>query len=125
MLIPRPKTPCTFLEAVAIMEGFYVPDSRPSRNNNPGDLEFRGWEVAFKGSLETGHTQRFAIFPTSEDGFNAMRHLILTSYVGLSVAAALNKWAPPVENETSNYITVVCKLTGLTEDTILTAANIG
>jgi len=37
---------------------------------------------------------RFAVFPFWTDGFAAMRALLLSAYVGLTVEAALNKWAP-------------------------------
>ncbi len=33
-------------------------------------------------------------------------------YKGLTVEEALNKWAPPVENQTSIYVTHVCQWVG-------------
>lgn len=103
----------TFTQAVAREEGFGVPGTRPTRNNNPGDLEYHEWMVTFGGKLETGAHPRFASFPTSEQGFSAMRHLFgFPIYKGLTVAAALNKWAPPVENATNSYIGNVCKWVG-------------
>lgn len=102
-----------FIEAVARMEGFYVQGSRPQRNRNPGDLEFRPWMTQFEGVLETplaGHLARFACFPTSERGFAALKHLFgFPIYKGKCVGAALATFAPPVENSTSSYVQNVCK----------------
>jgi hypothetical protein len=49
-----------------------------------------------------------------------MRVLLSRAYVGLTLTQALDKYAPPVENETNAYIANVCKWTGLTPDTVLT-----
>lgn len=106
----------TFLEAIAHEEGFYVADSRPQRNNNPGDVEFHSWMTAFGGVLETvpaGEMPRFAAFPNVDAGFSAMRHLFgFPAYKGKPVDEALNVWAPPVENQTSRYVAAVCELVG-------------
>ena len=97
----------TFLEAVAREEGFYVEGSRPNRNKNPGDIEFGRFATAH------GATQgdpRFAVFPDAATGWAAMKALFQgPAYKGLTVAEALNKWAPPVENQTNAYIANVCK----------------
>jgi seryl-tRNA synthetase len=70
---PLPTIPCTFLEAIAREEGFYAAGvNRPKRNNNPGDLEWHQWMTVY------GSTQgdpRYAIFPTPDMGFAALRHL--------------------------------------------------
>jgi hypothetical protein len=96
----------TFLEAVARMEGFGVPHGRSTRNNNPGDIEAGKFAQAHGA---TGSDGRFAIFPDPDTGFAAMKLLFQApSYKGLTVAAALNKWAPPVENATNHYIASVC-----------------
>jgi len=46
-------------------------------------------------------------------------------YSGMTLSAALNKYAPPVENNTNAYLAGVCKMTGLTPDTVLTEELIG
>jgi hypothetical protein len=113
-----------FLDAIAHMEGFYHQGTRPQRNNNPGDLEFRPWQEAFGATWEktpAGVTPRFAAFPSPKQGFQAMAHLFtFPIYAGKTVAQALNTWAPPVENNTSAYQAYVCAATGLTPDTVLT-----
>jgi len=112
----------TFMEAIAREEGFYVPGTRPARNNNPGDIEFGRFTQAHGA---TGGDPRFAVFPSPAEGFAAMRALLLSAYKGITVAQALNKWAPPVENATNSYIANVCTWTGLTPETVLTEELIG
>jgi hypothetical protein len=103
----------TLLEAMARQEGFYVKGSRPQRNNNPGDIEYGKFARAH-GAI--GTDGRFAIFPDAETGFAAMRALLASAYKGLTVAEALNKYAPPVENETNVYLAHVCGWAGVTPE---------
>lgn len=96
----------TLLEAMARQEGFYLQGSRPKRNNNPGDLEDGKFARAHGAAGTDG---RYAIFPDVVTGFAAMRALLLSAYSGMTVEAALNKYAPPVENQTSVYLAHVCQ----------------
>lgn len=106
-----------FLEAVAREEGFYVLGTRPQRNHNPGDIEFGKFAQAH--GAHSGDP-RFAVFPDDATGFAAMRALFQApGYKGLTVAQALNRWAPPVENRTNAYIANVCEWTGLTPETVI------
>jgi hypothetical protein len=114
---PLPRGTMTFLQAVAREEGFYIPGTRPYRNNNPGDIE---WGKFTQAHGATHGDPRFAVFPTAEAGFAAMRALFQCgAYKGLTVSQALNRWAPPVENQTNAYIANVCKWTSLTADRII------
>lgn len=107
-----------FLKAVAREEGYYAVDSRPNRNNNPGDIE---WGKFAKAHGALHGDPRFAVFATGALGFRAMQALFLApAYRGLTVEQALNKWAPPVENQTTRYVANVCAWTGLTPATVLT-----
>lgn len=100
----------TFLEAIARMEGFLVPGSRPQRNNNPADIE-AGRFASAHGAI--GSDGRFAKFATVSDGYAALRALLSTEgYRNLTVAGAINKFAPPVENDTQNYLNQVCDWVG-------------
>ena len=102
----------TFLEAVAREEGFYAHGTRPQRNNNPGDIEWHPVGVAARNGATHGDP-RFAVFPTEQAGFAAMRALFNTAeYCTLNVEQALNRWAPPIENQTNRYIANVCEWTG-------------
>lgn len=106
----------TVLEAIARQEGFYVPGSRPARNHNPGDLEYGPFAKAHGATASDG---RFAVFPDDATGFAALRALLLQHYQGLTIAQALNKYAPPVENATNLYIVRVCQWTGLEPTDVL------
>ncbi len=79
------------------------------RNNNPGNLRFVGQEGASQG--EGG----FAKFETPQAGLDAMRNQIEldTQKRGLNLTQFLNKYAPPSENKTTNYIDFVARKTGL------------
>lgn len=98
-----------FLKSMARMEGYYLKGSRPARNLNPGDIE-AGRFASAHGAIASDN--RFAVFPTEAAGFAAMHALLQTpGYRGLTVHAALNRWAPPVENDTSAYEAAVCEWT--------------
>jgi hypothetical protein len=53
-----------FAQAIAIMEGFFKPNSLAARNNNPGNL--RSWG---KTPIAAG----YAAFQSAEQGWNALR----------------------------------------------------
>lgn len=109
----RWKPLLNFLQAVAKEEGFYVRGSRPQRNNNPGDVEWGRFALAHGAIHSEQPLGRFAVFSTSEAGFAAMKALFEAPvYSALTVEQALNKWAPPVENETNLYIKNVCSWVG-------------
>jgi hypothetical protein len=100
----------TLLEAMARQEGFFAVGSRPKKNNNPGDIEYGKFARAH-GAI--GTDGRFAKFPTARDGYKAMAALLASAYHGMTVEAALNKYAPPIENQTNVYLAHVCEWTGL------------
>jgi hypothetical protein len=104
------------LEAMARQEGFFVIGSRPQKNNNPGDIEYGGF--ASKNGAIKGDP-RFAIFPDIETGYKAMAALLLEHYNGMTIEQALNKYAPPVENQTNVYIEHICEWTGLSPTDII------
>jgi hypothetical protein len=99
----------TLVEAIAREEGFYVPGTRAERNNNPGNIEY-GSFAAHHGA--TGSDGRFAVFPDNATGFAALRELLMIHYAGMTLEAALNKFAPPFENDVSSYLLNVCQWTG-------------
>ena len=113
----------TLLEAMAREEGFLVPGSLPQRRNNPGDIE-EGRFAQAHGAMPTDGS-RFAAWATPEAGYAAMRQLITVAYLGLTLEAALAKWAPPVENDTGKYLKNVLAWTGMEAQTVLTRENIG
>lgn len=114
----------TFIQAISKEEGFGAsPSNLPTRRCNPGDIVDGPFAQAH-GALPSDGT-RFARFPDPETGLAALRALLTAHYLGMTVHDALNKYAPPVENDTSQYETAVCQWTGLTPQTVLTVENIG
>jgi hypothetical protein len=88
-------------------------------NNNPGNLRDEGddWE----GS--TGVNKGFTTFDTPQAGVRAMSKVLDTYHkdYGLNtISEIINRWAPPSENNTTNYINTVSNLTGIDADTPLT-----
>lgn len=76
--------------------------ARNWRNNNPGNIE----AGAFANSMGAiGSDGRFAIFPTYAMGRAAKEKLIFEgkNYAGLTLTQAINRYAPPVENNTAGY----------------------
>lgn len=65
--------------------------SRSWRNNNPGNIEYRGQRDAV--GVEKGG--RFAKFPTEEAGMTALKKLLGTTYKDWNVGDLMKKYAPP------------------------------
>ena len=85
------------------------------RNNNPGNLRFAGQRNATLG--EAG----FARFESLEEGFIAViRQVKLDASRGHTLRTFLNKYAPPSENDTRNYLRFVTQETGNKPDDLLT-----
>jgi len=87
------------------------PDNAPLsvRNNNPGNLRMVGQSGAREG--EGG----FAAFDSPQEGVEALRKQVVldTQTRGLNLSEFLNKYAPPSENKTSNYIDFVSSKLGI------------
>lgn len=82
--------------------------ARGERNNNPGNIDYNSankWQgqLPHDPSIEA----RFCQFQSAEYGIRAIYKLLQTyqrKYGLNSVAAIINKYAPPIENNTSGYI---------------------
>lgn len=89
------------------------------RNNNPGNLEFRGQKDA-----TLAPDGRFAKFPTPEAGYNALlRQMRMDQNRDLSVRDFVTKYAPPSENDTELYIKQLTEQLHTTEDTNIKKLN--
>lgn len=108
--------PLTISRAIAREEGYYVAGSRAYRNNNPGNIEYGAFSRAF-GS--THGDPRFAVFPSIDAGFKCLSTLLAHHYAGLTIAQAIEKWAPSTENNTASYIRNICAWTELTPETVI------
>lgn len=139
---PLPEIPCTLLQAMAKVEGWYDTDgpNRPQRNNNPGDLIYVPEAAFFGAFLETplpGEIPRFAAFREAGalgiegSGWEALRRWLLVparfqrgelvgGYCGATLSQVINRFAPSAENDVTAYIDVVCTLSRIAPDTIIT-----
>ena len=91
-----------------------APPTRGERNANPGNVRF-DLLTAWLG--QTGHDEAgFCIFDLPEHGIRALCRILL-NYQRLdgckTLADAINRWAPPVENDTGAYLVDVVARTGI------------
>jgi hypothetical protein len=78
---------------------------RGYRNNNPGNID-RTAERWIGMSKDQSADARFAVFDSPEYGIRALMRLLITyqDRHGLNtVRGIINRWAPPVENDTTAY----------------------
>jgi len=92
---------------------------RSWRNNNPGNLEFRGGFSQSRGAV--GHDGRFAVFPTLEIGMKAKEDLVFgKNYINLSIYDAISKYAPESDNNNVKaYVNHIVQSTNASPNTIL------
>lgn len=98
--------------AIATAEGYWVLNSPPSRNHNPGDLRAAPW-------LPTRTTKSgFVQFASPSEGIAGLYHQIsLDTARGLTLRQLIEKWAPPTDgNNTTNYINETVRRTSLNPD---------
>ena len=110
------------VQAIAREEGWGKAGDVPTRDHNPGDIDF-GQFAQKHGCLHCDG--RFADFPSDAAGFACMYDLLAEHYVGLTLTAALNKWAPPIENQTNSYIANVAGWMGVEPSHVLTLEDLG
>ena len=102
---------------------------RSIKNNNLGNIRASS-KNNWQGEVDIGDTA-FESFATPELGVRASAILVKNHIKGGAdtLEKLINKWAPPTENNTNNYIDVVTKQLGWTEEEArtrkLTDADIG
>lgn len=83
---------------------------RGLRNNNPGNI--RNSSTEWQGEITPSKDKSFKQFTSMAYGYRAVIKL-LQNYRKLyhlkTIAELINRWAPSNENNTSAYITRVCK----------------
>lgn len=96
---------------------------RPWRNNNPGDLRCL---PTGKWDGQTGADDRaggpFAIFVSRRMGWRALAVCLLTYFErhGLNtIDGIIDRYAPPVENNTEGYKQLVCSQLGVTQAAVI------
>ena len=95
---------------------------RGLRNNNP--LNIRHNADVFQGEIN-GNDKSFKTFSSMSYGYRAA-FVTLGTYLSRgwnTIEKIISKWAPPIENNTENYIANVVKWSGVPKDKILTAAD--
>lgn len=84
--------------------------SRGLRNNNPGNIRLSATTV-WQGEVRPSQDKSFCQFRTMAYGYRALIKL-LQNYRKMNgcrtITDFINRWAPPVENNTSGYIKRVC-----------------
>jgi len=91
--------------------------TRAWRNNNPGNIVY-GQFARENGAIGKGG--RFAVFPDEETGRMAVANLLRSPrYNNLTISAAINRYAPPHENNTTRYKRQLSEITGLSIHTKL------
>lgn len=95
--------------------------SRAERNNNPGNLEYRGQA----GATPEAGSGRFAKFESPSEGVTALaRQLQLYGQRGLdTISEIINKYAPAGENNTKAYIDNLTRRLGVAPDEELDLGN--
>lgn len=91
---------------------------RGIRNNNPGNIDRNATE--WQGMADDQSTDpRFIVFKTPEYGIRALAKTLLAyqSQHGLNtIKGIINRWAPPVENNTDAYVKAVAVDCGVKPD---------
>lgn len=90
---------------------------RASRNNNPGNIEYGSFAKSV-GAI--GTDGRFAAFPDKATGLKAIEALLdRPTYRDLTISGAIQRYAPPHENNTARYAGTVAAAAGATPSTKL------
>lgn len=91
------------------------------RNNNPGNLVYNA-NTAALGAI--GQNNGFAVFPDVSTGSAALAGILNTqTYQSLSVNAAIARYAPAFENNTSSYQAFVTNTLGVSGTTTLSSLS--
>ena len=94
------------------------PLPRGIRNNNPGNVE-RGKDRWLGMSADQSADGRFLVFDTPEAGIRALMRILINYQERHGIKTmreAINRWAPPGENNSSAYVQHVSRLTGFDPD---------
>ena len=100
--------------------------SRGLRNNNPGNI--RLGSVRYKGEMAKSSDSAFRQFESMEWGYRAMFVLLHTyalKHNCHTLRSMINRYAPPIENHTENYIRRVAYATHLSPDEAISTTDKG
>lgn len=98
---------------------------RGIKNNNPGNIDRNATKWQGMAEDQSGDP-RFIVFTAPEYGIRAIAKLLLTygtKYGIDTVRGAIQRWAPPNENDTEAYIHHVCDRLGVTPEARVNLAS--
>lgn len=106
-------------QAIAREEGFGIPGTLPTRNNNPGDLRHAPDETHPADAPDS-----VGAFPDPADGWAMLeRQLQLYASRGQTVQVMIeDNYAPPTENDSAQYLANVCAWVPCTPDMLVSDA---
>lgn len=86
------------------------------RNNNPGNIRPGD---PWKGAV--GENKGFVVFESIDYGIRALTMDLMNKILGGldTIEKIINKYAPPIENSTKDYIKSVARTTGIKKDAVL------
>ena len=92
-------------------------DPRGLRNKNPGNIDRTNPRTPWQGAVPASQLtdSRFEQFRSAEWGIRALARVLITyqdKHNLNSVRAIIDRWAPPVENNTDAYIQAVARSIG-------------
>jgi hypothetical protein len=94
--------------------------ARGLRNNNPGNIEWN--DTPWQGLDTPPHDGRFCRFVHAKWGIRAIARTLITyqDKHGINtVRGFINRWAPPVENDTGAYVQHVADKAGVRFDEVV------
>jgi hypothetical protein len=93
--------------------------TRGYRNNNPGNIRLNPY-IQWEGQID-GEDQSFVKFQSMSFGIRALMKLLINYQKrGFNtISKIINRYAPPSENNTSNYIGIISRKIGISKDSIL------
>lgn len=92
--------------------------TRGIRNHNPGNIDRNATRWQGMADDQSGDP-RFIVFKAPEWGIRAIARLLLTyqnQHKLRTIRKIINRWAPPVENDTEAYVQVVAEKVGVDPD---------
>jgi hypothetical protein len=105
-------------ELIAQEEGYGIPGTVPTRDNNPGDLRHSAHSFHAPDAPDA-----IGQIDTPMDGWADLeRQLQLYAQRGLTLAQAIYEFAPPSENDSAQYLNFIVNGLGLSSDTLVSVA---
>lgn len=90
--------------------------------NNPGNIRYNS---AIPGVI--GDQNGFSVFDTLQNGILGIKYILEKYYLNQgfdTISRIAYKYAPPIENNTAQWISVVSSIAGIPPDTILKVSDL-